>query len=241
MHVAVSHEFSAVEFPDSVCGTSSIMPQKKNPVVLEHLKGKAAHVVAAFASAGACIRASHFTNTLDAHREGQAMVWPALAEAERALALARIAAATARPSEQLLLARARANFSTATDLADALVRGAEMDFRTAHHVAGAVVRRLMDAGLGAHQADAALVDEAAMEVAGRRAGLPDDVVARALDPVRGVAARDVIGGPAPVEVRRMAAAMEAARLADAARIDGFRARLAGAAVEREAGLRDLAG
>jgi hypothetical protein len=80
-----------------------------------------------------------------------------------------------------------------------------------------------------------------MEVAGRRAGLPDDVVARALDPVRGVAARDVVGGPAPVEVRRMAAAMEAARLADAARIDGFRARLAGAAVEREAGLRDLAG
>ena len=241
MHVAVSHEFSAVEFPDSVCGTSSIMPQKKNPVVLEHLKAKAAHVVAAFASAGACIRASHFTNTLDAHREGQAMVWPALAEAERALALARIAAATARPDEELLLARARANFSTATDLADALVRGAEMDFRTAHHVAGAVVRRLMDAGLGAHQADAALVDEAAMEVAGRRAGLPDDVVARALDPVRGVAARDVVGGPAPVEVRRMAAAMEAARLADASRIDGFRARLAGAAVEREAGLRDLAG
>jgi argininosuccinate lyase len=168
------------------------------------------------------------------------MVWPALAEAERALALARIAAATARPNEELLLARARANFSTATDLADALVRGAAMDFRTAHHVAGAVVRRLMDAGLGAHQADAALVDEAAMEVAGRKAGLPDDVVARALDPVRGVAARDIVGGPAPVEVRRMAAAMEVARLADAARLEGFRARLAGAAGEREAGLRGLA-
>ncbi|MBM3628090.1 MAG: argininosuccinate lyase [Alphaproteobacteria bacterium] len=240
MHVAVSHEFSAVAFPDSVCGTSSIMPQKKNPVVLEHLKGKAAHVVAAFASVGACIRASHFTNTLDAHREGQAMAWPALVEAERALALAQIAAASARPSEELLLARARANFSTATDLADALVRGAAMDFRTAHHVAGAVVRRLMDAGLGAHQADAALVDAAAMEVAGRKAGLPDDVVARALDPVRGVAARDVLGGPAPVEVRRMAASMEAARLVDAARFDGFRDRLAGAAGERTAALRALA-
>ena len=40
MHVMVSHEFSAVDFPNSVCGTSSIMPQKKNPVVIEHLKGK---------------------------------------------------------------------------------------------------------------------------------------------------------------------------------------------------------
>jgi argininosuccinate lyase len=76
MFVFVSHEFGAVEFPDSVCGTSSIMPQKKNPVVLEHLKAKAAHVAAAFGSAASCIRGSHFTNTLDAHREGLSMVWP---------------------------------------------------------------------------------------------------------------------------------------------------------------------
>ena len=96
MHVAVSHEFSAVEFPDSVCGTSSIMPQKKNPVVLEHLKAKAAHVVAAFASAGACIRASHFTNTLDAHREGQAMVWPAAVPRRASRSRRRCARAPAR-------------------------------------------------------------------------------------------------------------------------------------------------
>lgn len=112
MHVMVSHEFSAVEFPDSVCGTSSIMPQKKNPVVLEHLKAKAAHVVAAFTSAAICIRASHFTNTLDAHREGQAMIWPGLQEAICALALARIAAETATPNAALLLERAKQNYST---------------------------------------------------------------------------------------------------------------------------------
>src|SRR4051794_16941712 len=108
MHVMVSHEFSAVEFPDSVCGTSSIMPQKKNPVVLEHLQAKAAHVAAAFSSAAGCVRASHFTNTLDAHREGLSLVWGGLVETGRALALARIVAQTAEPRAELLLARARA-------------------------------------------------------------------------------------------------------------------------------------
>jgi argininosuccinate lyase len=240
MHVSVSHEFSAIEFPDSVCGTSSIMPQKKNPVVLEHLKAKAAHVVAAFTSAGACIRASHFTNTLDAHREGQAMIWPALDETGRALALARIAAATAEPKAELLLARARGNFSTATDLADALVLKADMDFRTAHHVAGAVVRRLMDAGLQAHQATPALVDAAAQEVAGRPAGLDAASVEAALDPTRSVAARRAQGGTAPEEVRRMAVRMQAAVASDQARTAAWRAQLASASEARRSEVRALA-
>jgi argininosuccinate lyase len=240
MHVAVSHEFSSIEFPDSVCGTSSIMPQKKNPVVLEHLKGKAGHVVAAFASAGSIIRASHFTNTLDAHREGQAMIWPALAETERALALAGIAAATAEPKAELMLARARANFSTATDLADALVRSAGMDFRTAHHVAGAVVRQLMEAGRGAHEATVDIVDGAAMEVAGRKAGLDAETVAKALDPAQSVAARTIPGGTAPIEVRRMAGRMAARLAEDEARVAAWRATLAAAEAERGAALRALA-
>ncbi len=241
MHVMVSHEFSAVEFPDSVCGTSSIMPQKKNPVVLEHLKAKAAHVAAGFTSAAACIRASHFTNTLDAHREGQAMVWPGLQEALRALALARIAAETATPNAALLLERAKQNYSTATDLADLLVRGGNMDFRTAHHVAGAVVRKLMDRGLGADRATVALVDEAAREVAGRAAGLSEAEIMRALDPAQSVAARSVTGGPAPTEVRRMIGRMEARLAADEARVSEWRTRIEAATERRRAEVARLAG
>jgi len=209
MHTAVSHEFSAVRFPDSVCGTSSIMPQKKNPVVLEHLLGKASHVVAAFTSAATCVRGSYFTNTLDGNREGLSMVWGGLAECRRALALATIAARTVEPEAALLLDRARRNYSTATDLADALVRDADMDFRTAHHVAGGVVRALIDQGLGAHEATVAMVDAASGDIAGRAAGLSAAQLSRALDPTQAVASRTLPGGTAPAEVRRMAAAMRA--------------------------------
>ncbi|MES2712488.1 MAG: argininosuccinate lyase [Pseudomonadota bacterium] len=240
MHVFVSHEFSSVEFPDSVCGTSSIMPQKKNPVVLEHLKAKAAHVVAGFTSAGAIIRGSHFTNTLDAHREGQAMIWTGLVEAQRAIALASIAAATVQPRRELLLERTRGNFSTATDLADALVRFADMDFRTAHHLAGAVVRRLMDAGLQAHEAELAMVESASLAVAGRPTGLTAEQIAAALDPELGVAARTIAGGTAPGEVRRMASRMSLRLESDEILVASWRAKVAEAEGRRMAALRSLA-
>ena len=239
MHVYVSHEFSAVSFPDSVCGTSSIMPQKKNPVVLEHLKGKAAHVLAALMSMGACVKASHFTNTLDAHREGQALIWPGLAEAGRAVTLARIAVEAVEPAAELLLDRARANYSTATELADLLVRDAGQDFRTAHHVAGAVVRRLMDAGLGAHQATLATVDEASQEVAGTASGLSAIAVEAALDPARAVRGRTVQGGTAPAAMADTVARLRTALAADQQWTQDRRTALAQAAAAREAAVKSL--
>jgi argininosuccinate lyase len=168
------------------------------------------------------------------------MVWPGLAEAGRALALARIAAETAAPNAELLLARARANYSTATDLADLLVRRGGMDFRTAHHVAGAVVRALMDRGLGADRATAAIVDEAAMLVAGRAAGLAEAEVTDALDPARSVAARNVRGGPSPAEVRRMAAEMREQLRDDEARVASWRSGMRAAAAQRRAEVESLA-
>lgn len=240
MHTAVSHEFSAVRFPDSVCGTSSIMPQKKNPVVLEHLLGKASHVVASFVSIASCTRGGYFTNTLDVHREGLSMVWGGLAEATSALALAAIAARTAEPEAALLLERARRNYSTATELADTLVRDAAMDFRTAHHVAGGVVRMLMDQNLGADEATPAMVDVAAQEVAGRPAGLSAAQLAQALDPTKAVAARTLPGGTAPSEVRRMVKAMGEVLGSDEARLAAWRAQLAAATASRHRAVEALA-
>lgn len=121
---------------------------------------------------------------------------------------------------------------TATDLADLLVRRGAMDFRTAHHVAGAVVRMLMDCGLGAHEATLEMVEAATQQEAGRASGLTATEVAEALDLVRSVASRQVTGGPAPAEVRRMAAVMTAVLEDDEAMAAGWRAKLAVAAAAR---------
>ncbi|MFM0337692.1 lyase family protein [Paraburkholderia fungorum] len=41
-YIWTTPEFGYLSFPDSVASTSSIMPQKKNPVVLEYLRGRPA-------------------------------------------------------------------------------------------------------------------------------------------------------------------------------------------------------
>lgn len=204
-YVMTSYEFQTLEFPDSVAGTSSIMPQKKNPVVLEYLKGQTGHIMGAFLAAGTAYRATNFTNTVDGNREGVRAFWEAAQLARRCLTLVDLVLRTAQPVAATMLRRARENFATATDLADRLVRDADLSFREAHHIIGGVVRLAMDRGLAAHEITSAMVDEAAQEVVGRALQLPESAVQESLDPIRSVEGRTVRGGPAKSAVLALVA------------------------------------
>lgn len=239
-HVMVSHEFQTIEFPDRVTGTSSIMPQKKNPVVLEHLKGKAAHLLGLYVASASAVKGTHFTNTIDGNREAMRGVWEAGEEALRCLPLFDLIVATARPNAELMKRRVTEDFASATDLADLMVRDAGLSFREAHHVVGGVVRAAMDAGLAADGITSAMVDAAALDQLGRPLGLPSERVRSSLDPAASVAARTVPGGPAPEAVAGAVAAaqtrLEERRAALAAR----RTRLQSARDELKRAITELA-
>jgi argininosuccinate lyase len=206
-YVMVMHEFQTLELPDRVAGTSSIMPQKKNPVVMEHLKGKSALVLGAYVSAAAGMRATSFSNTIDGNREALAQAWEAFEQTDGCLKIATLMVDSAQPNRTRMLHLVERNFSTATDLADAMVREGGLSFRDAHHVAGGVVRIAMDQGLAANRITTAMVDDAANDVIGRPLGLSAELVAQCLDPTKAVAARRTTGSPEPNEVRRRATAL----------------------------------
>ncbi|MBY4897330.1 argininosuccinate lyase [Cupriavidus sp. AU9028] len=202
-------EFGLIDFPDSLAGTSSIMPQKKNPVVLEYLKGKGGQMLGLLTASLAALKGTHFTHSGDGNRETMRGFWEAMDEAMRCTELLGLVLGHAMPQASRMLDRARRDFSSATDLADTLVRDAGMSFREAHHVVGAVVREALDRDLPAFAIDSDMVDRAARQHTGRGAQLAPEVVARCLDPVRGVAARIAAGGPAPVLVREQVATQRA--------------------------------
>lgn len=208
LHVWFAHEFQSIDLPDRVAGTSSIMPQKKNPVVLEHLKGKPAHLLAAFVAAATAIKNVAFTNTIDGNRDAMQGLWEALEEMRRCVILLHLTLDTVTPNEALLRERAQSNFSTATDLADALVRHAGLSFRQAHHVVGGVVREALQRGIRADHISPQLVAEVAHSVLGQAVQLEEDIVRQALDAHQAVLGRTVHGGPAPTEVRRMVQAAQ---------------------------------
>ena len=200
LYVWCTPEFGLVEFPDSVAGTSSIMPQKKNPVVLEYLKGKAGQLSGLLAAALTTVKGVNFTHTGDGNRESMRNVYEAADEAQRVLAMLDLVLRTATPSEARMLQRAQADFGTATDLADALVRECGLSFRESHHVVGAAVRAAMNDGLGATGITAAMLDQAALDQLGRALRLEEAIVRRCLDPRQSVQARSALGGPDPLQV-----------------------------------------
>ena len=207
-------EFNLIDFPDRVAGTSSIMPQKKNPVVLEYLKGKAGHLIGLLTASLATIKGVNFSHTGDASREGMRSFWEAGEESLRCLRLLDLVVRSASPNTGAMAARVRRDFSSATDLADLLVRRCDLSFRESHHVVGAVVRAALDRNLGADQVGIEMLNQVAQDQLGRNIDLSDAEVRNSLDPLASVHSRLVTGGPAPDRVRERVAELEKVSASD---------------------------
>lgn len=203
-------EFGYLSFPDSVASTSSIMPQKKNPVVLEYLRGKTGHLIGLTSAAFSTVKSTHFTHSGDSSRESTRTCWESCEEALKALDLMRLLVEQVEPDRVRMVSRAAEDFSAVTDLADLLVRKGGISFRDAHHVIGAVVRNALDLGIPANGITAEMVNSTATEQLGRPMALQPADIGQCLDPVANVAARQSYGGPAPQQVLRH---IEAQRLA----------------------------
>ena len=190
-----SREVNFLRVPDEFVQISSIMPQKRNPVVLEHIRTKLA-------------RAHGFAQTVfalarnvplgDVNDVGEPMLEPVISsfsELDEAVNLLSAVLEDAVFNTPLMRERAGEHFTTATGLADFLVaRG--LPFRHAHHVASQVVDFAYARGIGFAEVDASLVNEAATLRLGRALEITDAEVQTALDPQAFVAARKLPGGPA---------------------------------------------
>jgi argininosuccinate lyase len=225
VYVWSSYEFGIIDLPDSLAGTSSIMPQKKNPVVLESTKGRLAHVFGGLISALSAMRNTHFTNVIDVNHESFHLLDDSCYQIQAGLALLGELIGAMAVREEHSASMASVNFSTVTQLADTLVAQGDYSFREAHQLIAAVARVAAENGLTAQQITADLIDTVAAKKAGQLAGLTQEVVTKALDPVSNVRARAHPGGPAPATVTRAIRSARQRLAADGRRLDATQARL----------------
>jgi argininosuccinate lyase len=129
-------EFGFLELPDELVGSSSAMPQKRNPFLLEHVKGRSARAAGAFVAAATAMHATPFANSVAVGTEGCAGVVEALDATADSVTLLRLVVAGAKPQPVAMLARAVAGHTTATAAAERLVIEEGLSFREAHHVVG---------------------------------------------------------------------------------------------------------
>jgi argininosuccinate lyase len=193
-------ELDLVRFPDALVGSSSMMPQKRNAFLLEHVQGRAGAPLGAFTAAAMSMHATPFSNSVAVGTEGVRPLWDALEGVREAVVLARLSVAGAQPQRAAMRRRAVEGFTPATELANRLVLGAGLPFRRAHHAVGEAVTEAAARGEPLSVAAGRLL---------REHGLPDD--APWLDPEAVAAASAYGGGPGRASLERVLGEVRAAR------------------------------
>ncbi len=201
-----SWEFDLVEVDDGYCGSSSIMPQKKNAVALEHVRGFAGRALGWFPASAGIARSASSTDCDPAYTghvldEATDTTWRCLD-----LVVGVLESLTINTDE--MRRRAGAFWSTASALADAIVRERDLSFRTAHHVVARLVRNAVRDGVTVEAVTGAMLDAAAQETLGRPLGLATPWVREQLDPARFLEALATEGSPSPREMAKQLADAE---------------------------------
>ncbi len=192
-----TRESGAIRIDDSFIQISSIMPQKRNPVALEHLRARLSRLIGMSQTIVTQCHNIPYGDTQDIEDEIEPTLFGAIETADDILHLYKTVFDTLTLDVKHLKAEAAAGFTTATELADILVREVALPFRTAHHIVSQLVQRALDEKLAPTDLSPALLTEVSASVLGQPLDLPDDLMTRALDPVRFVQARQTLGGSAP--------------------------------------------
>jgi argininosuccinate lyase len=198
-----THEFGYLRLGDEFVQSSSIMPQKRNPVALEHTRAIGSK---ALGQANAIILAVHntpFGDIVDTEDDLQPLVVSMFTDAERAVRLVTAAMATAQFNRARLAERASQGWITVTELADTLTRDHGVPFKTSHTIA---TRFVGEAAKRPGEPRAILLRDVSSDVLGRALEYDEAAVAEILDPRHFVRVRTTPGGPAPSEMARAIAA-----------------------------------
>lgn len=201
-----TNEFSRVRVADPYFQISSIMPQKRNPVSLEHSRALLSSAAGNATTVLQMLHNTPFGDIVDTEDDMQPYLWRSLETVKRVFHLLAAVIITMEVDRGRLLDQARASYANVTELADTLVRDCGLPFRTAHRVVAVAVKKALQRGCGdVRQLEPELLEEAAREILGHNLGLKPQQFEQALDPQHFVAVRQVRGGVAPVEVKRMLA------------------------------------
>jgi argininosuccinate lyase len=197
-----SPDFGVVELPDEFTSTSSIMPQKKNPELLEVIRARASDILGNFVAVTAAVKSLPSTYNLD-FQEITPKLWKSLDSVRASLDMFHKLMPKLKVTAIDVPNKALKSYVAATELANLLVRKYNVPFRSAHKIVGALVKSLIDAKLTFADATPKMLQKAAQESTGIKLAVTAEDIAALADPLKLVEACNVKGGPAPVEVKRM--------------------------------------
>ena len=194
----------AIVLAESAAGRSSIMPQKRNPSMIEMLRVLASEVVADAHKATVYVHNTPLHEVRDSRKYLFNVVHDVCLDAEAMYEQLGLVLTSLEFRIDALRERVDNDYSTMTELADSLYREAGVPFRDGYRFASALTSYGREHGLSPadiRHEQAASVYADVLE--GRRLPLDESQFEATVDAAAVVANRKGRGGPQPAEVRRM--------------------------------------
>ncbi len=191
-----TYEFSFIELSDEVSSTSSIMPQKKNPDVLEIARARIAVCMGYLTALMGIINAKPLAYNRD-FQEANPIMLKCLNTAIDIFEILNIVLNNIKINKDRLESLCKENYINATDLAEHLVKKFNLTFREAHALVGRLVLKAIERNIKQEEISSELLRETSKEVIGREIILGDKELKEILSPRKSIEAKNVVGSPNP--------------------------------------------
>ena len=196
-----SPDFGIIDLPESFAFTSSIMPQKKNPDVLEVIRARMSQVLGNFVASATTMKALPSGYNLDL-QELTPKLWESIETVAASVNMLSELAKNLNVNKNVF-SKQILNYSTTTELANLLVKKHNIPFRTSHKIVGSLVKTLLDTKMALSDLTPELLNKTAKESAGITISVKLTNIKDSIDPQKFVESHKTMGGPAPAEVKRM--------------------------------------
>lgn len=213
---------------EAATGHSSIMPQKRNPRLIEQLRVSASEV------GGGAVTVMFYVHNTPLHEVRDTRLPllyrtdAVLAETVNMYALLETVLGAIAVRPEALRARVDADYATMTELADTLYRAADVPFRKGYAFASALTSYGRAAGKTPSQIAWQEARTIYLDTHGEVLPIGPEVFAAAIDPARMIAKRKARGGPQAEAIARLIAQSRADRAARDAFLSVARQELAAA-------------
>ncbi|ETI66520.1 argininosuccinate lyase [Neobacillus vireti] len=197
----VTREFGSFYVADPYVQVSSIMPQKRNPVSIEHSRSIASSAYGDALAAMNMIHNTPFGDIVDTEDDLQPHLYRAFTNANRVMKLMYAVITTLKVNDEHMKKMASKSSVTITELADTLARDYGISFRKAHSVASFISKKTISARKELYEWK---IDEINEMISGFvDVALIEQEWKKIISPEYFVEIRSIQGGPSPKEVVRM--------------------------------------
>lgn len=195
-------EFAVARVAAPYVQISSIMPQKRNPVSVEHIRSLLSSAAGDAQTVLTMIHNTPFGDIVDTEDDLQPYAWKSLSTLESVYRLLSKVISTLEINEDVLKQRTEGSFATVTELADTLVRKEGLSFKLAHTIVSRLVTDAIQNGQTVRDLNLRHLTQIAATVGVDQLKLNAEELEQALDPKHFVHIRKLRGGPSPTEVLR---------------------------------------